>query len=114
LTALGKLTLYANSGEGSSSGASGRALAPPVADNSDKEEEEVPVRTILHSGDYVLNDEEEATTIQHVSINSEAEARARFHREEAEAVRAAREYEAAQKEVAVRRVKQEVVDLDSE
>jgi hypothetical protein len=39
---------------------------------------------------------------------------ARFRREEAEAVRAMRAYEAAQKEVVVRRVKQEVVDLDSE
>jgi hypothetical protein len=49
-----------------------------------------------------------------VSVISAAEACARFHREEAEAIHAVREYEAAQKEAAVRPVKQEVVDLDSE
>jgi hypothetical protein len=49
-----------------------------------------------------------------VSVISAAEAHARFRREEAEAVRAVREYEAAQKETAIRRVKREVVDLNSE
>jgi hypothetical protein len=84
----GKLARYTNSGKGSSSSAFGHALAPPVADsNSKEEEEEVPVRRVLHSG-YVLNDEEEATAIQQVSVISEAETR------EAEAVRAVRTYEA--------------------
>jgi hypothetical protein len=115
LTPLRKLARYANSGEGFSSGASGRALASPVADSSDEKEEEVaPAHTILHSADYILNNEEEATVIQLDVVISESEAGARFRREEAEAVRAVRAYEAAQKEAVVRRVKQEVVDLDSE
>jgi hypothetical protein len=70
----GKLTRYANRGEGSSSCASGRALAPPIADNSE-EEEEAPARTVLNSANYVLNDEE-ATTIQQVAVISEAGAHA--------------------------------------
>jgi hypothetical protein len=91
----GKLARYANSGEGSSSGVSSRALAPPVADSSEEEEEEASTRTILNSADYVLNDDEETTVIQQVAVISEAEARARFHHEEAEAVRAVRACEVA-------------------
>jgi hypothetical protein len=65
LTPPRKLARYANSGEGFSSGASGRALASPVADSSDEKEEEVaPAHTILHSADYILNNEEEAMVIQ--------------------------------------------------
>jgi hypothetical protein len=64
LTPPGKLARYTNSGEGSSSGASSRALAPPVADGSIEEEEAALVHTVLQSADYVLNDEEEATVIQ--------------------------------------------------
>jgi hypothetical protein len=113
LTPPGKLACYANSGEGSSSAASGRALWRPAPDSSN--EEEVPVRNLqLQSGDYVLNDEEEATVVYQLSVISAVEARARFRPEEAEVVRAMREYEAAQKEAAVRSVKKEVIDLDSE
>ena len=43
-----------------------------------------------------------------------SEVRARFRREEADAVRQVREYEAAQKEARVRRVKLEVTALDNE
>jgi predicted DNA-binding protein (UPF0251 family) len=82
--------------------------------NYSPEEEEALVRTVLHSGDYVLNDEEEATAIQKVVGISEAEARACFRREEAEAIRVVHAYEVAQKEAAVRLVKREVIDLDSE
>jgi hypothetical protein len=57
---------------------------PPVND-SNKEEEKVMCR--FSSGDHVLNDEEEATAIQQVTVISEAEARAWFHREEEETVR---------------------------
>jgi hypothetical protein len=54
-TPPGKLARYANSGEGSFSGASGYALAPPVDDNNDdeeegEEEEEAP-RTVFNSGE---------------------------------------------------------------
>ncbi|KAK1661405.1 hypothetical protein QYE76_049564 [Lolium multiflorum] len=97
-----------NSGEGSSSGASSHALAPPIADNTnnEEEEEEVPVRNLqLQSGDYILNDEEEATVVHQLSVISAVETRARFRPEEAEVVRALREYEAAQKEAAVRRAR---------
>jgi hypothetical protein len=45
---------------------------------------------------------------------SVAEARARFRREEADAVRQVREYEAARREERVRRVKLEIVKLDAE
>jgi hypothetical protein len=51
VTSPGKLLRYANSGEGSSSGMSGRALAPPAADNSNEEEDEVSVCNLqLQSG----------------------------------------------------------------
>jgi hypothetical protein len=67
----------------------------------------------LNSGDYVLNDEEEATMIQQVAVTSEVEARVRFRREKADAIRQVRAYEAAQSEATVRRVKKEIVDLDA-
>jgi hypothetical protein len=44
-------------------------------------EEEVPVRTLqLQSGDFVPNNDEEATVVQQVAVISAAEARARFRR----------------------------------
>jgi hypothetical protein len=85
LTPPGKLARYANSSEGSSSRGSCWTLAPPIDDSS--EEEEAPRRDIFNSGDYILNDDEEATVIQLVAVISEAEARARFHREEANTFR---------------------------
>jgi hypothetical protein len=60
-----ELDRYANAGEGSSSDGSSRAPRLPIAHNSD---------------------EEEAVVAQRMAI-SEAEARARFRREEADAVR---------------------------
>jgi hypothetical protein len=63
VTPPGKLVHYANSGEGSSSGASGRNLAPPVDDSNDKEEEEKAAHSIFNSGDYILSNEEEAMAI---------------------------------------------------
>ncbi|XP_047079634.1 F-box protein At1g70590-like [Lolium rigidum] len=59
LTPLGKLARYANNIEGSSSGGSWRCLLPPIDDNNEEEEEEAP-RRVFHSGNYVLNDEEDA------------------------------------------------------
>ncbi|KAK1679275.1 hypothetical protein QYE76_040123 [Lolium multiflorum] len=109
----GKLARYANSGKGSSSDASGRTLAPPF-DDSCEEEEEAPRRTIFNSRDYVLNDDEEVTAIQQVTVISEAEARARFLREEADAIRQVHAYKAVRREATVHRVKNEVVDLDAE
>jgi hypothetical protein len=47
-------------------------------------------------------------------LSSPPPRRACFRLEGAEGVHAVREYEAAQKEAAARRVKKEVVDLDSE
>jgi hypothetical protein len=61
----------------------------------------VPAHTVRNSADYVLNNKEEVTAIQQVTVISKAEACARFRREEAEAVRQVRAYEAAQKEAAV-------------
>jgi hypothetical protein len=49
-----------------------------------------------------------------VAAITEAEARARFRREEADAIRQVREYEAARREACVRRVKLKIVELDSE
>jgi hypothetical protein len=49
-----------------------------------------------------------------VAAITEAEARARFGRGEADAVRQVREYEAARREERIRRVKLEIVELDSE
>jgi hypothetical protein len=74
----------------------------------------VAARIVLQSADYVLNDEEEAMAIQQVAVISKPEVRACFRREEAEVIRVVRAYEVVQKEAAVRHVKQEVIDLDSE
>jgi hypothetical protein len=61
LTPPGKLACYANSSEGSSSGGSWRCLLPPIDDNNEEEEEEKEApRRVFHSGDYVLNDKEDA------------------------------------------------------
>jgi hypothetical protein len=48
---------------------------PPVDESSDGDKEDVAPLG-LSNGDYVLNDEEEVTVIQHVTVKSEAEARA--------------------------------------
>jgi hypothetical protein len=66
-------------------------------------------------GDYVHgsdSDEEEAVLAQMKAI-SEAEAHARFRREEADTVRQVREYEAARREARVRPVKLEIVEPDA-
>jgi hypothetical protein len=114
LTPLGKLARFANQGEGSSSGQSSRAPRLPVAASSE-EDDLVPARSPTFSaGDYVHgSDEEEAVMAQTFAI-SEAEARARFRREEADAVRQVREYEAARREARVRKVKLEIVELDKD
>jgi hypothetical protein len=52
--------------------------------------------------------------IAQVVAVSEAEARARFRREEVDAVCQVREYKAARREEPVRRLKLETVELDSE
>jgi hypothetical protein len=52
--------------------------------------------------------------IAQVAAITEAEARARWRREEADAVRQVREYEVARREERVRRVKLEIVELDSQ
>lgn len=110
LTPPGKLARYARSGEGSSSG-SCRPPLPPVADSSsDDEDDAAPLR--LSSGDFVHDSDEEEAVIHQVSVVSVAEARARFRREEADAVRQVRAYEAAQKEARVRRIKRELLELD--
>jgi hypothetical protein len=82
---------------------------------SEEEDDLVPARSPTFSaGDYVHDsDEEEAVMAQTFAI-SEAEARARFHREEADAVRQVREYEAARREARVRKVKLEIVELDKD
>jgi hypothetical protein len=83
-----------------------------------EEDDLAPARSPTFSaGDYVHgSDEEEAVMAQTFAI-SEAEARARFRREEADAVRQVREYEpaqAARREAHVRKVKLEIVELDKE
>jgi hypothetical protein len=85
-----------------------------VAPN-DEEDGLIPARSpTLSTGDYVHgSDEEDAVMAQTIAI-SEAEARARFRREEADAVRQVREYEAARREARVRKVKLEIVELDRE
>ena len=112
LTPPGKLARYASGGEGSSSGGACRPL-PPIYDSS-SEEEDAPPALCLTSGDYVDNDDEEEAAIQQLAVISEAEVCLRFRREEADALRQIRAYEAAQAEARVRRVKQEVVDLHAE
>lgn len=112
LTPPGKLARYGNQAESSSSGQSSHAPRLPVA-LSVEEDELIPARSPTFSaGDYVHgSDEEEAVMAQTFAI-SEAEARARFRREEADGVRQVREYEAARREARVRKVKLEIVELD--
>jgi hypothetical protein len=80
-----------------------------------EEDDLVPARSPTFSaGDYVHgSDEEEAVMAQTFAI-SEAEARVRFRREEANTVRQVREYEAARREARVRQVKLEIVELDKD
>jgi hypothetical protein len=82
---------------------------------SEEEDDLVPARSpAISAGDYVHgSDEEEAVLAQAKAIN-DAEARQRFRREEADAVRQVREYEAARREARVRRVKLEIVELDKD
>jgi hypothetical protein len=114
LTPPGKLAPYGNAGEGSSSGHSRRAPRLPAAESSE-EDDLIPARSpTISAGDYVHgSDEEEAVLAQTMAV-SEAEARARFRREEADTVRQVREYEAARREARVRRVKLEIVELDAD
>jgi hypothetical protein len=114
LTPPGKLARYGNAGEGSSSGQSSRAPRLPVAESSE-EDDLVPARSpTISAGDYVHGSDEEEAVLAQTKAVSEAEARARFRREEADAVRQVREYEAARWEARVRRVKLEIVELDAD
>jgi hypothetical protein len=114
LTPPGKLARFGNAGEGSSSGQSSRVPRLPVAESSE-EDDLVPARSpTIFAGDYVHgSDEEEAVLAQTMAV-SEAEARVRFRREEADAVCQVREYEAARWEAHVRRVKLKIVELDAD
>jgi hypothetical protein len=114
LTPLGKLARYVNGSEGSSAGGSSRPPWPPVYDSSDEEELVPPREPTFSAGDYVHGSDEEDAIIAQVAAITEAEARASWHREEVDAVRQVREYEAACREERVRRVKLEIVDLDDE
>ena len=97
LTPPGKLARYANNGgEGSSSGGACRPPLPPVYDSSSEEEEDAAPTLGLTAGDYINDDAEEEAAVQQLTVISEAEARLRFRREEAEALRQIRAYEAAQ------------------
>jgi hypothetical protein len=97
-----------------SSGQSSHAPRLPVADSSD-DDDLVPARSPTFSaGDYVHGSDEEDAVLAQTKAISEAEARQRFRREEAEAVRLVREYEAARREARVRRVKLEIVELDAD
>ena len=87
---------------------------PPVYDSSSEDVEDAAPTLGLTAADYVNDDAEEDAAVQQLVVISEAEARLRFRREEADALRQIRAYEAAQAEARVRRVKQEVVDLDAE
>jgi hypothetical protein len=111
LTPPGKLARYGNAGEGSSSGQSSRAPRLPLAESSE-EDDLVPARSpTISAGDYVHGSDEEEAVLAQTKAVSEAEARARFRREEADAVR---EYEAARREACVRHVKLEIVKLDAD
>jgi hypothetical protein len=113
LTPPGKLARCANSGKGSSVGGSCHPPLPPLPDSSsDDEEDTLPL--YLRSEDYVHDDTEEATTIQQITVISEAEACTLFRRKEQENVRRVMEYEAAQAEARVLRVELEVFTLDEE
>lgn len=70
------------------------------------------VADLLHR-DYVHGSDEETILTQTKAVSA-AEARARFHREEADAVCQVREYEAARREARVRRVKLKIVELDAD
>ncbi|XP_047065124.1 actin-related protein 9-like [Lolium rigidum] len=65
------------------------------------------------SQNYQLHQEEDAD-VANLATVSEAKARARWRREEADAVRQVREYEAKRWEEHIRHVKLEIVELDSE
>jgi hypothetical protein len=80
---------------------------------SSDEDDLVPARSPTFSaGDYVHGSDEEEAVLAQTKAVSAVEARARFRREEADAVRQVREYEAARREARVRRVKLEIVELD--
>jgi hypothetical protein len=114
LTPPGKLARFANQGEGSSSGQSSCAPRLPVAASSE-EDDLVPARSPTFSaGDYVHNSDEEESVMAQTFAISAAEARERFRREEADAVRQVREYEAARREARVRQVNLEIVELDKD
>nr|XP_051211619.1 uncharacterized protein LOC127329117 [Lolium perenne] len=133
LTPPGKLAGYALRGEGSSSGGS---RSPPSSESEEEdeeseeqdevseEEEEVeeaemavvaqPATTVMSAEDYVHDDDEEEAVVAQVAAVSAAEARARWRREEADAVRQVQEYEAAGREERVCRIKLVIVELDDE
>jgi hypothetical protein len=76
--------------------------------NAGEEYDLVPARSpTISAGDYVHGSDEEEAVLAQTKAISEAEARARFRREEADAVRQVREYEVARREARVcrRRVK---------
>jgi hypothetical protein len=82
-------------------------------DSSDDENLVPAWSPTISAGDYVHDiDEEEAVLTQPKAV-SKAEARARFRREEEDAVRQVREYEAARRETRVRPVKLEIVEPDA-
>jgi hypothetical protein len=79
LTPPGKLARYGNTGEGSSYSQSSRA---PVVDSSD-DADLVPARSpTISSKDYAHGIDEEEAVLAQTKAVSEAEARARFRREE--------------------------------
>jgi hypothetical protein len=83
----GKLSRYANAGEGSSCGGSSRASWLPIADSSD-DDDLVPARSPTFSaGDYVHGSDEKEPVLAQMKAISEAEARARFRREEVDTIR---------------------------
>jgi hypothetical protein len=82
---------------------------------SEEEDDLVPARSpTISAGDYVHDSDEEEAVLAQAKAISDAEARQRFRREEADAVRQVREYEAARREARVRRVKLEIVELDKD
>jgi hypothetical protein len=83
--APGKLARYGNAGKGSLSGGSSRAPRLPIADSSD-DNALIPARSpTISAGDYVHGSDEEEAVLAQTKAISEAEARARFRREEADA-----------------------------
>jgi hypothetical protein len=69
---------------------------------------------MILAGDYVHDSDVEEEVLAQLEAIAEADTRARFHREEADAVRQVREYEARRREERVRRVKLEIVELEAE